>query len=44
MREIAFKMNGASVRMVVNRVRIGVSDDIFVLDLAKYPNAVVVRT
>lgn len=43
MREIAFKMNGASVRMVVNRVRIGVSDDTFVLDLAKYPNAVVVR-
>ncbi len=33
----------ASVKMTVTKIKLGVSDNVFVLDTKKYPNAVVVR-
>ena len=42
-REMKTKVNGATMTMQLTKIKIGVSDDVFKLDLKKYPNAVVVR-
>ena len=41
--EYETKVSIASVKMTVTRIKYGVSDNMFVLDPKKYPNAVVVR-
>ena len=41
--EYETKVSIASVKMTVTRIKYGVSDNIFVFDPKKYPNAVVVR-
>ena len=41
--EYETKVSIASMKMTVTRIKYGVSDNMFVLDLKKYPNAVVVR-
>ena len=41
--EYETKVSVASVKMTVTRIKYGVSDNVFVLDPKKYPNAVVVR-
>ena len=41
--EYETKVSVASVKMTVTRIKYGVSDNMFVLDPKKYPNAVVVR-
>lgn len=43
LREYETKVSIASVKMTVTRIKYGVSDNMFVLDTKKYPNAVVVR-
>ena len=42
-REMKTKARGVSLTMKMTKIKIGVSDDAFKLDLKKYPNAVVVR-
>jgi hypothetical protein len=42
-REMKTKVKGATMTMQLTKIKIGVSDDVFKLDLKKYPNAVVVR-
>jgi hypothetical protein len=42
-REMKTKVKGATMTMKMTKIKIGVSDDVFKLDLKKYPNAVVVR-
>ena len=42
-REMTTKVKGVSMTMRMTKIKIGVSDDVFKLDLKKYPNAVVVR-
>lgn len=42
-REMKTKTKGVSVSMKMTKIKIGVSDDAFKLDLKKYPKAVVVR-
>ena len=42
-REMTTKVKGTTMTMKLNKIKIGVSDDVFKLDLNKYPNAVVVR-
>ena len=42
-REMKTKTKGATITMRMTKMKIGVSDDAFKLDLKKYPNAVVVR-
>lgn len=42
-REMKTKVKGVSMTMRMTKIKIGVSDDVFKLDLKKYPNAVVVR-
>lgn len=42
-REMTTKVKGTTMTMKLNKIKIGVSDDVFKLDLKKYPNAVVVR-
>ena len=42
-REMKTKVKGVSMTMKMTKIKIGVSDDAFKLDLKKYPNAVVVR-
>ena len=42
-REMTTKVKGTKMTMKLNKIKIGVSDDVFKLDLKKYPNAVVVR-
>ena len=42
-REMKTKAKGATITMRMTKMKIGVSDDAFKLDLKKYPNAVVVR-
>ena len=42
-RELKTKAKGATVTMKTTKIKIGVSEDAFKLDLKKYPNAVVVR-
>lgn len=42
-REMKTKTKGVSVTMRMTKIKIGVSDDAFKLDLKKYPNAVVVK-
>ena len=37
------KVSIASMKMTVTKIKLGVSDNVFVLDTKKYPNAVVVR-
>ena len=41
--EMSFKESGATVRMTVKKIKIGVDDSTFRFDPAKYPNAIVVR-
>lgn len=41
--EYETKVSIASVKMTVTRIKYGVSDNVFVFDPKKYPNAVVVR-
>lgn len=41
--EYETKVSIASMKMTVTRIKYGVSDNVFVLDPKKYPNAVVVR-
>ena len=41
--EYETKVSVASVKMTVTRIKYGVSDNVFVLDPKKYPNAVIVR-
>lgn len=41
-REMTTKVKGTTMTMKLNKIKIGVSDDVFKLDLKKYPNAVVV--
>ena len=41
--EYETKVSLASMKMTVTRIKYGVSDNVFVLDPKKYPNAVVVR-
>jgi hypothetical protein len=43
LREMKTSVKGARVTMTVKKIKIGLSDDYFKLDLSKYPNAVVVR-
>ena len=42
-REMKTKVKGVSMTMRVTKIKFGVSDDVFKLDLKKYPNAVIVR-
>lgn len=42
-REMKTKVKGTTMTMKLKKIKIGVSDDAFKLDLKKYPNAVVVR-
>lgn len=42
-RELKTGARGATVDMVVSKIRIGLKDDYFKLNLSKYPTAVVVR-
>lgn len=42
-REIKSGARGATVNMTISKIRIGLKDDYFKLDLGKYPNAVVVK-
>ena len=42
-REMKTKVKGVTMTMRLKKIKIGVSDDIFKLDINKYPNAVVVR-
>ncbi len=42
-REMTGRQGGAKMSVVVNRVKVGVSDDVFKFDISKYPGAVVVR-
>ena len=42
-REMKTKVKGVTMTMTLTKIKIGVSDDVFKLDLKKYPNAVVVR-
>ena len=42
-RQMKTKTKGVSMTMRMTKIKIGVSDDAFKLDLKKYPNAVVVR-
>ena len=37
------KVSIASMKMTVTKIKLGVSDNVFVFDPKKYPNAVVVR-
>ena len=41
--EMEAKVKIASMKMTVTKIKLGVSDNVFVLDPKKYPNAVVVR-
>jgi hypothetical protein len=41
--EVESKVSVASMKMTVTKIKFGVSDNMFVLDTKKYPNAVVVR-
>ena len=41
--EYETKVSVASMKMTVTRIKYGVSDNVFILDPKKYPNAVVVR-
>ena len=41
--QLETKVSIATLTMTVTKVRIGVSDNVFVLDMKRYPNAVVVR-
>ena len=43
MREIRSSARGAKVTMTITKVRVGLKDSYFKLDLSKYPNAVVIR-
>ena len=42
-REMRTKVKGTTMTMRLTKIKIGVSDDVFKLDLKKYPNAVIVR-
>ena len=42
-REMTTKVKGTTMTMKLSKIKIGVSDDLFKLDLKKYPNAIVVR-
>ena len=42
-REMKTKVKGVTMTMRLKKIKIGVSDDVFKLDINKYPNAVVVR-
>ena len=42
-REMKTKVKGVTMTMTLTKIKIGVSDDVFKLDLKKYPNAVIVR-
>ena len=42
-REMKTKVKGATMTMRLTKIKIGVSDDVFKLDLKNYPNAVVAR-
>ena len=41
--EYETKVRLASVKMTITRIKYGVSDNMFVLDTKKYPNAVIIR-
>ena len=41
--EMSFKEKGASVRMTVKKIKVGVDDSVFHLDPSKYPGAIIVR-
>lgn len=43
LREMRTSAKGAKVVMTITKIRLGLSDSYFKLDLSKYPNAVVVR-
>lgn len=43
LREMRTSVKGAKVLMTITKVKIGLKDDYFKLDLSKYPNAVVTR-
>lgn len=43
LREMRTSVKGAKVLMTITKVKIGLKDDYFKLDLSKYPNAVVSR-
>ena len=42
-REMSARKGGVKMTVTINRVKVGVSDDVFKLDISKYPGAVVVR-
>lgn len=42
-REMKTKVKGTTMTMRLTKIKIGVSDDVFKLDLRKYPNTVIVR-
>ncbi|MBO4599757.1 MAG: hypothetical protein J5641_03355 [Bacteroidales bacterium] len=43
LREMKTSAHGAKVTMTITKIRLGLKDNYFKLDLSKYPNAVVVR-
>ena len=43
LQEMRTSAKGAKVTMTITRIKVGLKDDYFKLDLSKYPNAVVVR-
>lgn len=43
MREVRSGAGGAKVTMTVTKIRVGLNDSYFKLDLSKYPNAVIIR-
>lgn len=43
LRELKTSAKGVTVTMTITKVRVGLSDNYFKLDLSRYPNAVVIR-
>lgn len=43
LREMKTSAHGAKVTMTITKIKVGLKDDYFKLDLSKFPNAVVVR-
>ena len=41
--EMESKQSGVSVRMTASKIKFGVSDNIFKLDMKKFPGATVIR-
>ena len=43
LRTMSFSFKGMKMSMTINKIKVGLNDDYFKLDLSKYPNAVIIR-